>query len=362
VYRYSEPPSASCVVQHNIGELRNATINFGERGSIGPVLYEFDVSQGWTLVKYFEFDVASLENLLDGLWYIQLSSLDFPDGEIRGQIEHRDRFYSILTPQNTIPRSSGTDAHGIALGSYDYQRNSLIFDLVHDVTSAQSTNLGMAPLGRVGPIIDTFEGDSPIFPIAITSASETANLFSDSLYLDIRSRSNPRGDIRGQFITIDYIHAGWTALFPGDGAALLSYNCDTRMLEYVIVHDISANGGDLRTDSTNYPLPGRAQSPLYGSQLLSPENEEDLFDDRLQLRINGSPASIEATVNDNIEYYAYLSGTNVVPPITSRFVGILQLEDTDSYQLFHNVPDVTAIVIVAGEEGVNTPRELAYLE
>lgn len=51
-----------------------------------------------------------LNNILDGLWYIEMSSIDYPNGEIRGQITHQDRFYASLSPQNTIPRASGTDA------------------------------------------------------------------------------------------------------------------------------------------------------------------------------------------------------------------------------------------------------------
>lgn len=241
IQRYNET-YMNCTIQHNVDELQQATINSGFRGETGQVLYSFPITQKYKLHGIYFFDNSTLNTLLDGGWYVNLIARDFPLGQIRGQIEQQDRFYAYLNPQNSIPRATGTSAAGVAVATYSYDSRVIDIDLVHSVTATSSTQLGLGAAGQPGVPLRTYFGDSPLHPYSTLTRLETENLFEDEFYLSVLSHSNPLGDIRGQLDTIDYIQAGFSSALSGSangtGNAIFSYNCNTQVLEYVIVHSV----------------------------------------------------------------------------------------------------------------------------
>ena len=77
------------------------------------------------------------------------------------------------------------------------------------------------------------------------------------MYLTVSSKANPNGDIRGQLEGVDYIETGsFTAYLTGDnniiippvesgyrGCAVVSFNCETNVLEYLVMHNIPVSTG-----------------------------------------------------------------------------------------------------------------------
>jgi len=164
---------------------------------------------------------------------------------------------------------------------------------------------------------------------------------------------------------------------PSVGNAIFSYNCDLHLLEYLIIHTLPlANSGTGyinsgavgSVDSVLFPLP-TGVSPIYGSVTLTSDEQGLLFKNLLFVGIysggsqDTSSGLIRGQILDNDwQYFAYLSGTNVVPPVTTAAVGIIFLNPrkgssssnfTLQYQLVHNVPQASSAAIYYGTQYEN---------
>ena len=134
--RMASPPSLTCQVAHtvptgvdvlafdNLPQQENLTafLYYGAAGQQGVPLYQFQpgnalrgvFSDTWILASTNAslqqgaaptlYGVAQqVADLLDGLWYVQLNSRQYPAGNIRGQLGHQDRVYARLSYANVVP-------------------------------------------------------------------------------------------------------------------------------------------------------------------------------------------------------------------------------------------------------------------
>jgi len=388
--RNLEPKTLECEVQHNLQSPVGAFIAIGPRGEAGATIFTFTVTlnknfkQIFVLSDLTDYSVSQQErDFLNGNWYVQVASDDYPDGEIRGQIEHEDRFYAKLSTRNTIPRASGSTAHGIAVGTYSFwdPKRDLAVDIVHDIVNPTSAEVRQGAPGEVGPLIYTYKAQgSPLFSNVQLTVGEQTQFLEDLLYLNIKSSNNPSGEIRGQIVTIDYIEdAAFTAKLTGDqevpplntkvsGCAIVTYDCETRVMEYLVMHDLRGASGALvqaapqgKSGSARFSL-SRVQSPIYGEVQLTLEEEFLLYTGQLYFNLlhpNAPTGAIRGQINVDRDFWSYLSGTNVVPPVTTSAVGCGTFEITGdskrvlNYDIHHSVADPTIADIRISHEGAN---------
>eukprot|EP01095_Lingulamoeba_sp_RSL-Kostka_P003451 TRINITY_DN14426_c0_g1_i1.p1 TRINITY_DN14426_c0_g1~~TRINITY_DN14426_c0_g1_i1.p1 ORF type:complete len:697 (+),score=224.99 TRINITY_DN14426_c0_g1_i1:30-2093(+) len=389
------PLTIDCEVQHDIDSITSAFLGIGSRGVTGTILRnfisatklnfrdEFLISnEQFGSTVYTPLDIQNF--FLRGQMYIMINCEYNLPGCIRGQIEHGDRAFSRINPQNTIPQSSGTGASGIALATYSFHSplRELAFDIVHDVTDVTSIEILEGAPNEVGDYIhDLDRKESPVFSEFQLTITENKKFLSDLTYINILSLQNPTGDIRGQLETIDYISGvSFTSRINEDGAivnsgfgnnfiaqAFLIYNCDTRVLQYVIMHNIPSNSVSrvffgIGLENVNgveaFAYEGSLMtSPIVGSRRLTSVEEIRLYTDEMFIAItlvNGNPeGDIRGQINEDFNYYTYLSGTNVIPAVSTPGFGMATFAITNDYgfieennddDLFNNIDVVNNVL------------------
>eukprot|EP00276_Gloeochaete_wittrockiana_P024134 CAMPEP_0184364862 /NCGR_PEP_ID=MMETSP1089-20130417/146212_1 /TAXON_ID=38269 ORGANISM="Gloeochaete wittrockiana, Strain SAG46.84" /NCGR_SAMPLE_ID=MMETSP1089 /ASSEMBLY_ACC=CAM_ASM_000445 /LENGTH=559 /DNA_ID=CAMNT_0026705887 /DNA_START=41 /DNA_END=1717 /DNA_ORIENTATION=+ len=376
IFQYigTNPPQLSFELQHNILDALKISIWSGRRGTIGTLLYEFEGPFGLNYKNVLDFTSVSLftsdeqvAQFFDGILYVFITSTTYPNGAIRGQIEHRDRAYVRLDAQNTIPPSTGSSATGLGVATFTATKRTLNFDILHDVQNPTGATLHTGAANQVGTNIYDFEtGTSPIFSHVDLTVSEKPQWLRDDLYINVNSASNPDGDARGQIYPIDYPNdITFSAVLgspdSGFGLSILGYDCLERTLSFGVVHnlgtqrvrigDLSDDGGSVY-DSDNFNV--IPNSPYYGSVTLTTNQEASLLEGKFAIELGGAAEAY----NTEYTHYAYLTGSNVVPPISTAAIGIsvLRINDPkiDFLVVFDNVPiGAVTVDLYDGTEGTN---------
>jgi len=397
--RNSSPKTLDCEVQTDVDDVSTLQIHQGPRGSNGPVVYSFDntyqqgfhVRQVVSLVDFSDYTVdQQVSDFLNGQWYLTVGSNDFSGGGIRGQIEHTDRVYSRMDVSNTIPRASGSSATGIALATYTFFNPSrtLQMDFVHNVQNPTGVEIRLGRPGEVGPLVYFFDdARSSVFHSVQYTVSEEEELLEDLQYLQILSDKNPNGEIRGQMIGIDYVpEIAFTSRLDGNsqvpsvntnnrGCGLVAYNCQTRLMEYLVMHNVpNANGAFVHAAQLNqngavlFALDGFV-SPIYGSVHLTLEEELILYTQQMYFNVASDQfpsGEIRGQITVQNDWWAYLSGTNVVPPVTTEAVGcatfFLDGEQNRvlNYDIHHSVSTPREVTLEVGEEGQNGDLDFIF--
>mmetsp|Transcript_127592 Transcript_127592/g.190188 ORF Transcript_127592/g.190188 Transcript_127592/m.190188 type:complete len:593 (-) Transcript_127592:76-1854(-) len=396
--RHSNPPILDCEIQHNVIQATAAHLHLAPRGVAGRVAFSFSGSiathfrQAFKLIDMEDYPVsAQINDFLSGLFYINIHSDDYPSGEIRGQLEQTDRFYARLSSSNTIPHASGTSAHGIVVGTYSTQNRELAFDIVHSVQQPLTSGLEIrqGAAGIVGPLVYSFKNaQSPSFQTVQYTINEESDFFKDLHYINVLSNRNPTGEIRGQIVTIDYIdELSFTVRMDADqvipgpvesnnrGVGLFAYHCDTKILEYVLMHNVpDALGAFIgaaplgEPGITLFSLTTGA-SPIYGALQLRQEEELLLYSRSLYVSVVSdefSQGEIRGQITVDFDWWAYLSGSNVVSPVTTPSVGIAtmtlfgQQNRKLDYSIFHSVQTPLRATLNVAREGENGPLDLVF--
>jgi hypothetical protein len=150
--------------------------------------------------------------LLCGLWYVNIHTVQFPGGEIRSQLKEGTTSGNIMTyavavlGQNDVPPSI-TPATGTFIGTFDNTTNILSFTLMFNGLVAPTTAAHIHGPGGVGVnagVIIPFT----TFPTGVTSGIYTNSflltptqvgwLNSGLLYVNVHTTAFPGGEIRGQ--------------------------------------------------------------------------------------------------------------------------------------------------------------------
>lgn len=384
--RNEQPVSLDCEVQHNVSDVTSIQIMLGPRGSTGLPLFSFDdVSQGRNVreVFYFEdtedYSAIDLQTIyLSGGMFVQIYSESYPMGHLRGQLEHAHRAYARMNAANTIPLATGTTSEGIFLATYSINSPDryMEIDVVHDVIDPIALDMQKGEADDIGPLVYSFPTfTSPSFDTVDLTYTENDQFLQDLYYVNLPSSSNPTGDIRGQLDTIDYIYSvSFTTRLEGNGTeatgcGLFVYHCDQRILEYVIHHSIQE--GDVTgfigfKDGQFIPLFSlpRGESPVYGSEILTEEEALALYNGNLIVALQSNfQGGIVGQINSDWDFWAYLSGTNEVSPVTTPATGagifrLVQDADDDDgvpstlqYDIYHTVANPRSASFMGGAEG-----------
>lgn len=376
--------TAVCVYKRNDNPITiDCEVQFYEDSKYGPFysgIYRGDETQNGELLYEFEVKIDSnfrqkfvLENksflsyltnetyttkqqesdFLNGKWYILITSPDYPFGNIRGQILHEHFMYARLENNDVVPPINEIDethAHGLAVGSYTYYnpKKTASFVLVHDVEGANAIRLNEGKIGEIGATDYSFSDvDSPVREDVPYYSTTEERLLEDEQYLEIYSLGFPRGEVRGQLQTIDQLPAvSFTSRLDGlsvrpdhvstyaKGCGLFSLDCSTFRLEYLVYHSVHSptsawmNLGDRYSNGVKiWPL-ARAEGPIYGSRLLTADEIVAFYQQRLYVTIESliyPDGEIRGQIADTYTYYAYLTGTQLLPPKTTSAIGCATL-------------------------------------
>jgi hypothetical protein len=146
-------------------------------------------------------------------------------------------------------------------------------------------------------------------------------------------------------------------------------------MEYLVVHNVAladraqAAFGDPRTIGPKLFDLARAKSPIYGRVTLSASSQNALIFQQMYFEIF-QPGQVTSTIRGQIEkkyeYYAYLSGSQLVPPITTSAVGCAAItvnpNKVINYEIHHHVAKPSAVVLSAGDVGQVTPLDTVLAE
>jgi hypothetical protein len=193
-------------------------------GQNGPVIFTVGGSGFTSAVIHAVRSVNATQaaELKAGLWYVDVTSPTYPDGEIRGQLRLGASQVASMDGAQPVP-ASGAGASGFGRFAVDTQGSAytIVFMFTFSDLSGNSTAVhthGPAQPGLVGPAIHTLGGVSAsagtYIAFSSISPAELAELRAGLWYFDIHSAAFPEGEIRGQIKPADK-----TTDFDGDSRA-----------------------------------------------------------------------------------------------------------------------------------------------
>lgn len=159
------------------------------------------------------------------------------------------------------------------------------------------------------------------------------------------------------------------------GAGLFAYHCETQILEFVVFHNVpDARGGFIGVASEGEPginlfSLGQPSSPIYGSIQLNSEEEVLLYSRQLYtsiVSVEFPAGEIRGQITVDFDWWAYLSGTNVVSPVTTPAVGVAtmrllgQQNRRVDYSIFHSIELPLRATMNIAREGENGPLDLVF--
>lgn len=142
---------------------------------------------------------AQLTNLLhDGL-YVNVHSVAFPNGEIRGQIRAPRFYHGFLSGANEVPPVASA-ASALGRGTLAPSAGSFDNSITVTGTSGTSAHIHDAPAGAPGALIFALSGGPTVFSSVTSPMSNTQliDLMSAGLYWNVHTAAFPDGELRDQ--------------------------------------------------------------------------------------------------------------------------------------------------------------------
>lgn len=243
----------------------------GAPGVIAPILFNIGSSgttSGVFIPLIFSVTPAQVADLKAGLWYFNVHSNNFPDGEIRGQIKPAAPFVATLSGLQEVPANASTaTGTGVVVlneGENLIYASNFYFNLGSAQTEAHIH--GASPPGVNSPILFPLPVPAVVAPSAGLFAfrnitpSQVASLKAGQFYFNVHSTTFPGGEIRGQIKPANKVvdfdgdsRADISVFRPSDGTwyRLDSVNGTFKANQFGANGDIVAPGdfdGDGKTD------------------------------------------------------------------------------------------------------------------
>ena len=183
-------------------------IHSGAVGITGSVVVPLDIT-GSGSVTLTALQAASL--LMNG-YYINVHSADFPNGEIRGQINPAPiptHFMAAMNGAQEVPPITTTNAGGTTVVDLDVTQTQLKYQVsVTNIVSITAAHFHRGLYGTNGPVAynllppsTPFDVNNPISGTVTISAEDLVNLLTGRLYANVHTSSHGGGEIRGQLFS-----------------------------------------------------------------------------------------------------------------------------------------------------------------
>ncbi len=181
----------------------NGHIHMGAPGVAGPVIFPFASTTSSIVFTSPKLDVSQEADLMAGNYYINLHSIAYPGGEIRGQLfqDNIVSFVADLKGTNEVPANAST-ATGTSYATFNKSSKVLKITTSYAGLTVTDAHLHNGDAGVAGPVVFPFTITAT--PILFTSgalnATQEADLMSHHYYVNLHSAAYPGGEIRGQLI------------------------------------------------------------------------------------------------------------------------------------------------------------------
>lgn len=287
---------------------------------------------------------AEVVQVLGGLWYVNVHNTAFPGGAIRGQVLPGHDFATRLAGREETPPVTRAEA-GAGVFQYDYTTRELSYRIEHDVRSPTVAHIhGPAVEGVAAPALYFLSGfTSPIAGSVVFGPADELNLLKGRLYVNVHSATDPAGAVRGQILAPEAVPslALTAALTPDQetppltndfsGTAVLSYHRASRLLSWVIEHNVA----DMTAAHIHGPAPtgtpagivfglGGPGNPLRGRRVLTAAQEKELLGGRYYINIHNPefvPGAIRGQIRATDAFGAVLQGRQEEPPRPTAATG-----------------------------------------
>lgn len=376
-----------------VSMLRDASIKIGALGTNGSALYSLVGSGSDTLELTDVVSAEQFNALLDGLMYIEISTTDFPNGSIRGQIlpeEVAVVSFSLSGAQEVPAVASAASGDGYA--SYNTSTEALTLRV--NTTGADDATAAHIHTGRVGnngPVLVGLEsGGTGIWeaPAGATLDADTfAVLASGGHYVNVHTPANPSGEIRGQILTSNFALATFSlsgtqevpvvaTTAKGDGYALVNtsdFGVELTVVTQGVEDAVAAHIHTGRVGANGPVLVSLEQSEADANVWATPDGAALTAEIFGVLASGGHYVNVHTPANpsgelrgqiltDNFALVTFaLSGDQEVPAISSMASGSgYALVDTSDFGLelkvvTQGVEDATMGHIHTGRIGENGP-------
>lgn len=178
-------------------------IHIGNPGQVGPEFMTLDPepTPGFYFKKY-PITETQLTDFAQGRFYINVTTADKPNGEIRGFMKNtlRKAYNFDLCGFQVVPPTN-SDALGVSVASVDQANCYLNFKIITDGLSSLPTdgNIHREMFGFNGPAVYSINHTEPIIDgehEIMTSDGPVIEL--GGMYMQIHTTAYPDGEIRGQ--------------------------------------------------------------------------------------------------------------------------------------------------------------------
>ena len=151
---------------------------------------------------------AQVDDLMNNLYYVNIHTQTFPDGEIRGQLIKQGSvnttpttFNATINGASEVPANAST-ATGTGVFSYNPVTKILTGTVTYTGVTATNAHIHKGAAGVSGGVVFPLTPlASPIAFISVALTTAQANdLFANLYYVNIHSAAFPDGEIRGQMI------------------------------------------------------------------------------------------------------------------------------------------------------------------
>ena len=276
-------------------------------GANAPVIFNIG-SQGTTSGTFTALTAAvtpaQVADLKAGLWYFNIHSTNFPNGEIRGQITVDAPFLSTFSSNQEVP-PTGSAAMGSGNVSLNATGTQIIASLQFSGLSSNQTAShihGAAKPGVNAPVIfnigstGTTSGNFVDLFFNVTPA-QVAQLKTGQFYFNVHSINFPNGEIRGQILR--------------RRSTVLDFDGDSKT-DYVVARNNTAAGSvdwyisNSGGGTAAFPF-GASATDFSATRLLAGDFDGDGKDDATVWRAPAAP--------ETGQFFILLSGNNTLQTI-----------------------------------------------
>lgn len=273
----------------------------GAIGEAGDVAAEVEGPYSSGMEGSITLTEAQEEDLLAGLWYLNVHSDEFAAGEIRGQavMENQVVFSNIdLSGLEEVPANNSA-ATGIFNALYDKSSKELSYTVSLEGITATAMHLHNGVVGVNGDVVAEITGTGGT---ATLTVDQETDLLEGNLYLNVHSEEFPAGELRGQVVTDEKVVFS-NALsgdneVPASGSAATGtfygeYDNVSKTLSYTIVYEgvtptamhfhkaAAGENGDVEV-----AVEGPYSSGMVGSVTLTDTQEADLLEGLWYLNVH----------------------------------------------------------------------------
>jgi hypothetical protein len=193
---------------HDAGGVTAAHIHREAAGVAGPVI--FGLGNGTSPIQATWNPTAEeVADLLVGNLYVNVHTVAYPGGEIRGQIDVDHTLGDLLSiafpleAGQEVPPSGVTAAGRCHVGVSPFVginvAGALRLTCAHDLGATTAAHIHLGSRGANGSVIFALgDGTSPIRHDQVLSESELATLMAGDYYVNVHTATHPDGALRGQ--------------------------------------------------------------------------------------------------------------------------------------------------------------------